>query len=198
VLLLRSKKTLRNISTAPQGMLGAVCSTTHTHKGFQMKPFVLDKQGKMITDFTEGQLSFFAGWSPTSFPKEKDVQESLRVSRRIKAAVGQCWFNARKAIRRMDDYADASYVEGWTIFFGGVAMEHGWIVKDNKIIDPTMPAYDGLYFPGLELRDEQRSTISWTPRQVRSARNRRSFTLLAGAACKVLASAKHGINARRH
>lgn len=68
-----------------------------------MKPIILDKHGKLITDFTEEELAFFASWSPTSFPSEKDVQESLRVSKQIKAAASQCWFNARKAIRRMAD-----------------------------------------------------------------------------------------------
>ena len=117
-----------------------------------MNEFKLDNQGNLIMDYTEEQLAFFGTCSPTSFPTKKDVQESLRVFTTIKAAPSQCWFNSRKAIRRLDDYADASYVEGWALFFKGLAIEHGWLVKDNKIIDPTLPSDGGLYFPGLEFK----------------------------------------------
>ncbi len=53
---------------------------------------------------------------------------------------------------QLTEFAVASYVEGWAVLAKGFAIEHGWIVHNSKIIDPTLP--DGVvkYFPGLEFR----------------------------------------------
>jgi hypothetical protein len=83
---------------------------------------------------------------------QKDHAESKRVCRAIRAKLTQCWFNARKAIQRLDDYAEASYVEGWVVNEGGSLIEHGWIVSNGKVIDPTLPEAVAAYFPGLEFK----------------------------------------------
>jgi hypothetical protein len=62
----------------------------------------------------------------------------------------QCWFNARKAILRLPEYAEAGYVEGWAVVGGGMLLEHGWVAKDGAVIDPTLPTDEAVYFPGLE------------------------------------------------
>lgn len=95
---------------------------------------------------------FLSGWQPTQVNNEKDVSESLRLAARIKAAPTQCWFNARKAVLKLKDYADASYVEGWAVFKDGMAIEHGWVMKGGRIIDPTLPDVEATYFPGLEFQ----------------------------------------------
>jgi hypothetical protein len=89
-------------------------------------------------------------WLPLSPDGPKDVAESRRVGRAIRAAMKQCWFNARKAVMRLPDYAEAGYVEGWAVVGGGLLLEHGWVAKDGAIIDPTLPEDQIVYFPGLE------------------------------------------------
>lgn len=105
-------------------------------------------------EITEEDKRFFQGWPPATGIGAKDDDESARVARRIGAAMTQCWFNARKAIMRLDEYADASYIEGWA-FIGALATEHGWVVANGKIIDPTVPGRTVVYFPGLEFAGRQ-------------------------------------------
>ena len=33
-----------------------------------------------------------------------------------------------------------------------MAIEHGWVVRDGRIIDPTLPDGVRAYYPGLEFR----------------------------------------------
>ena len=103
-------------------------------------------------EMTEEDAVFFDGWQATSQAAEKDVHESKRVAKRIRAVQKGCWFNARKAILKLDDYADASLIEGWANLNNGLAIEHGWIVKDGMIIDPTICERSLVYYPGLEFR----------------------------------------------
>jgi hypothetical protein len=81
---------------------------------------------------------------------EKDYAESKRVCRAIGAAIKRCWRNARKVIEQLDEYASATYIEGWIVKENGALVEHGWIVLDGKIIDPTLPEIVATYFSGLE------------------------------------------------
>lgn len=115
-----------------------------------VRPIVIDKHGNMVDDRSEEDKEFHRGWQPVSSAVGKDMVESVRVGRVIHAAVKQCWFNARKAIQMLDEYANASYVEGWACL--PFPIEHGWIVRNGKIIDPTLPDNPGVYFAGLEFR----------------------------------------------
>lgn len=114
------------------------------------------KEDPDLIVFDEGQTeenrAFLCGWQPTSQAAEKDVEESKRVAKRIRAVPKRCWFNARKAVLKLDEYADASLIEGWVFRIGATAIEHGWIVKDGKVIDPTLCEKPIVYFPGLEFR----------------------------------------------
>lgn len=80
----------------------------------------------------------------------KNIDESRAVARRIRAEPKHCYLNARKAVLRLDDYAGATYVEGFAITYVGMAIEHAWISRDGDIIDPTLPEGVRTYFPGLE------------------------------------------------
>jgi hypothetical protein len=103
-----------------------------------------------VTGNTFTADEFLGRWQPTSTAHQKDEQESERVGRKVRAGVKQCWFNARKAILKVPEYAEASHVEGWACL--PFPMEHGWIVRDGVIVDPTLPHDEGAYFPGLEFR----------------------------------------------
>jgi hypothetical protein len=102
-------------------------------------------------DFTQEECGFFLGWQSVTEIKSMDVTESVRVGRAIWAASKQCYFNARAVVQRLDDYADASYVEGIACLDGGPPVEHAWVCRpDGTLIDPTVPRDGGVYFPALE------------------------------------------------
>ncbi|MEX1028147.1 MAG: hypothetical protein WD049_09110 [Candidatus Paceibacterota bacterium] len=104
---------------------------------------------------------FLSGWQPSSSADEKDTVESKRVAMLLDAEPKQCYFNARRVLRSLPDYSDASYVEGCAVFHGSVTGEHGWLIKDGKIIDPSVLDEATLYFPGLEFsgRDQVRAFL---------------------------------------
>lgn len=105
-----------------------------------------------LRPFEASDEEFVLGWQPTSTATEKDLAESRRIAMAVKAVPSQCWFNARKAVLRLDDYAEASYVEGWAMVGGVLEIEHGWVVRGGRIIDPTLPEDHITYFAGLEFR----------------------------------------------
>jgi hypothetical protein len=112
---------------------------------------VVKEDGSTYRPITQEEHEFVQGWQPTTAATVKDCAESVRVGRAIRAAMKQCWFNARKAILKLDDYANDSYMEGWAVI-GQMPIEHGWVVRNGVIIDPTLPHREGVYFPGLEFR----------------------------------------------
>jgi hypothetical protein len=101
---------------------------------------------------SEEDARFYQSWQPTSQPTGKDLEESLRVARSVRAEPKRCWLNARKIVLKLDDYAGASYVEGFAITHDGLVIEHGWVVRDGLIVEPTLPEEVLAYFPGLEFR----------------------------------------------
>jgi hypothetical protein len=118
-----------------------------------MKAIQINEKGEIEPEeISPEEERFLSGWKPTQENNEKDIGESLRLAARVKAVPTQCWFNARKAVLKLKDYADASYVEGWMVFKDGLAIEHAWVVKDGEIIDPTLPVDEATYFPGLEFQ----------------------------------------------
>jgi len=86
---------------------------------------------------------------------KKHIQESLRVSKLIKAESKQCWFNARKAIMKVPKYAQSTYVEGHIVLHRTLVIEHAWIAKDGVIIDPTLPTDICLYCPGIRIHGRE-------------------------------------------
>jgi hypothetical protein len=75
-----------------------------------LSPIVLGPHGSILEEAgPPEEADFLRGWGPSSRPTRKDEAESERVGRKIGAVSRQCWFNARRAILRLDDYADASY-----------------------------------------------------------------------------------------
>ncbi len=120
----------------------------------KIDPIVINPDGSIQDEvFSLDENDFLQGWQPVTEPTGKDEEESERVGKRIRAWPQQCWFNARRAVMRLSDYADASYVEGYCMMVGGWVMEHGWVYRpDGTVIDPTLPRKVVAYFPGLEFR----------------------------------------------
>ena len=79
---------------------------------------------------------------------DKDKVESKWICKLVRAKPQQCYYNAFRVIMEVPEYAEADYVEGM-ISSGGLLIEHGWIEKDEAIIDPTLPLGDQVYFSGL-------------------------------------------------
>jgi hypothetical protein len=112
---------------------------------------VLGEDRANAPDDTELDLEFFTGWQSATVATIKDAEESVRVGRLIRAIPKLCWRNARRVVQQLRDYVDASYLEGIACLDGGILIEHGWLCReDGTLIDPTLPAGEVVYFPGLE------------------------------------------------
>ncbi len=118
----------------------------------KLKPIEIRPDGTIAPEeFTEEEQAFFQRWQPVTIVTRKDFEESARVGQMIGAVQKLCWYNARRVVQKLDDYKDASYVEGFACLNGGPAIEHSWVCRlDGTIIDPTLPRHGGAYFPGLE------------------------------------------------
>jgi len=81
----------------------------------------------------------------------KNIEESRRLARHraVRAKAKQCYYNAFRVVTNVPEYADADYVEGIAIVDGGLYLEHGWVERDDDILDPTLPDDEAVYFPGL-------------------------------------------------
>jgi hypothetical protein len=82
----------------------------------------------------------------------KDMKESTRARRLVRAKGKQCYLNAFRLIQEDDEYGNADYIEGMAVFAGALVIEHGWVEKDGVIVDPTLPTEELAYFPGLRFR----------------------------------------------
>jgi hypothetical protein len=122
-----------------------------------IEPIVINLDGSIQAEVsTTEEVEFLGGWCPVTNPTDKDEAESERVGKRIGAWPKECWFNARRAVMKLKEYADANYVEGCSMLGSGLVIEHGWVCRpDGTIIDPTLPTQVADYFPGLEFRGRE-------------------------------------------
>ena len=86
--------------------------------------------------------------------KNKNVAESERTRRLVRAKSKQCYLNAFRVIQEVEEYADADYVEGLAVIQGVIVIEHGWVEKDGVVVDPTLPRDNLTYFPGLRFKGQ--------------------------------------------
>ena len=84
----------------------------------------------------------------------KDVAESQRTRRLVRAKSKQCYLNAFRVIQEVKEYAHADYVEGLAVICGVLVIEHGWVEKDGVVVDPTLPRDNLTYFPGLRFKGQ--------------------------------------------
>lgn len=89
------------------------------------------------------------------YTKTKDKNESARIKRLVRSKPKQCYVNAARVVLHIPEYANADYVEGMAVLGGNLPIEHGWIEKDDVIIDPTLPHDDLDYFPGLRFKGQR-------------------------------------------
>ena len=85
----------------------------------------------------------------------KNVSESKRVRRAIRAQKQQCYKNAVRVIWKVPEYKNADYVEGYAVVGGKLCIEHGWVEQDGIVIDPTLLDEGIVYFPGLRFTGER-------------------------------------------
>jgi len=85
----------------------------------------------------------------------KNIPESERTKKRIKARAKNCYSNAFRVVTFLPEYADATYVEGLAVLPSGVLIEHGWVAKNGEVIDPTLTGDGITYFPGLRFEGER-------------------------------------------
>jgi len=106
-------------------------------------------------------MSIQSAWQPASSADVKDRAESERVAQLAGANPNNCYCNARAVLRSLPEYADAAYVEGYVVTHEGGIFEHGWLVKDGMIVDPSIREDGTSYFPGLEFsgRDQVRTFL---------------------------------------
>ena len=82
-------------------------------------------------------------------PENLDREESVRLRSRMKLQAKECYHNAKRVIMRLEGYRTATYVEGFAATVLGIAVEHAWVVREGRIIDPTLPEHVEEYFPGI-------------------------------------------------
>ena len=82
----------------------------------------------------------------------KDKIESGRVGRLVQAEPKRCFHNAVRVVRSVPGYEEADYVEGVIVSVKELVTEHGWVEINGVIVDPTLPADDLLYYPGLRFK----------------------------------------------
>lgn len=96
------------------------------------------------------------GAQPCSFPISRDL--SQEIAERVQAVPKACWKNSVLGLVFLThQHGPAVYIEGWVADKEiGFSFEHGWLVHDEHIIEPTLILskrngdLDGLvYFPGI-------------------------------------------------
>jgi hypothetical protein len=94
-----------------------------------------------------------------------DGETSVRVLSLIRIVVGECYDNCKRTIEGIDEFAQATYVEGYLCLDGSL-LEHAWIERSRRIIDPSAMAVQlnlGLpyaqrdvvnarYYPAIKIR----------------------------------------------
>jgi len=83
-------------------------------------------------------------------PMHKDIGQSSALAKRIRSRQKQCFLNCWRVIGRLDQYAEATYVEGLAVNLRSrLVFEHAWIEHEGVLLDPTLPEGNLAYFPGL-------------------------------------------------
>jgi hypothetical protein len=90
----------------------------------------------------------------------KNVDKSKKLRKTIRSKAQQCYANAWDAIETLEEYKNATYVEGMAVA-NGLAIEHGWIEHDGEIIDPTLLDENVAYFPGLRFKGREGLDSTW-------------------------------------
>lgn len=86
---------------------------------------------------------------------ELNVSVSIEAGKLVHARLGQCYRNAVRCVPFLSGDATL-YVEGYAVLHG-VPIEHGWLLVDGAVVDPTVAAFkDGVMF------DRYAPVLVWT------------------------------------
>src|ERR1700677_4865163 len=91
----------------------------------------------------------------------KNVDKSKKLKKTIRSKSQQCFANAWDAIETLEEYKNATYVEGLAVLEGIMVIEHGWIEHEGEIIDPTLLEETMVYFPGLRFKGRDGLDSTW-------------------------------------
>lgn len=115
---------------------------------------VLGADGRIVAPPVDAERAWFcARWAPAPRPSGVAAAESARLARRIRAVPNECWFNARRAVLRLDNYAGAGSVDDLAVTGQGLVVEHSWVVHGGLIVAPTLPGQVAASFAGLKPLD---------------------------------------------
>lgn len=91
---------------------------------------------------------------------ELDQQASEEAGKLVHARLGDCYRNALRSASFVAGGAAVLYVEGYGVLHG-VPLEHGWLLVDGRVVDPTVAAFkDGIMF------DKYQPVLVWTPQDM--------------------------------
>jgi hypothetical protein len=90
----------------------------------------------------------------------KNVDKSKKLRKTIRSKAQQCYANAWDAIETLEEYKNATYVEGMAVA-NGLVIEHGWIEHGSEIVDPTLLDDNVAYFPGLRFKGREGLDSTW-------------------------------------
>lgn len=107
--------------------------------------FAITRKGPAMDRRTRKRVVEFRGHlAGPEHVGELDQRESEEVGLLALARLGDCYRNALRSATFID--GEVLYVEGYGVLHG-VPLEHGWLVVDGKVIDPTVAAFrDGIMF----------------------------------------------------
>ena len=97
----------------------------------------------------------------------KNVSLSCAVGKSLPARPSECFYNAFRVVTELSEFNSATYVEGVAVDVSGSSIgDHGWVVNNDEIIDPTLPDRDLLYFPVLRVEGSKalQQSLRDTPR----------------------------------
>jgi hypothetical protein len=97
-------------------------------------------QKSLVESFNKNKVKTHAGKYHEWFYKKAetftdiDKDESRRLARIYKCKVKECFYNSWNINTTHPSY---KYYEGY-VYAHGIPISHSWLVKDGKVIDPTL------------------------------------------------------------
>src|SRR4051794_40610713 len=93
---------------------------------------------------------------------KKNVDASLNAKRLVGGQPNLCWQNAANVMFE-DGFEDAIYIEGAVITpLLDRPREHGWVILNDEIIDPTLPEKEMHYFAAYRWTREDFERLYFT------------------------------------
>jgi hypothetical protein len=83
--------------------------------------------------------------------KQIDRELSRRIAASLATPSHSAWLKAWQVLKSDSILGNGLYVEGWAVTSDDLlAIEHGWLEVDDRIVDPSCWDRDLAYFPGMQ------------------------------------------------